>query len=209
MQTAQHIARRLLEVEAVKLRPTSPFTWASGRQAPIYCDNRVLLSFPLIRREVILAFREASQAWSELDAVAGVATAGIAHGALLAETLDLPFLYVRSAPKSHGRRNQIEGRLLPGQRLVLVEDLISTGGSCLRAAEALRAARAEVAGVLAIFTYGFSEAAQAFEKAGLPWQALTNYDTLLEEALKQQYIAAEDLHTLRQWRRDPAHWPPA
>jgi len=208
MSTAQLIARRLLEVEAVKLSPREPFTWASGRKAPIYCDNRLLLSYPAIRREVIRAFEEQAREWKPFDAIAGVATAGIPHGALLADRLDLPFLYVRSTPKSHGRRNQIEGRLLPGQRLVVIEDLISTGGSCLRAVEALRGAGASVAGAMAIFSYGFEEAARAFDQNQLPWKTLTQYDTLLEEALQEHYIAAADLATLQHWRRQPAQWQP-
>jgi len=204
---APEIAIRLLEAQAVKLSPEKPFTWASGRKSPIYCDNRILLSYPAIRVELVEAFHQKTRAFSAFGQVAGVATAGIAHGALLAHRMDLPFLYVRSKPKAHGRQNQIEGRLAPTQPVLVIEDLISTGGSSLQAVEALQEAGARVAGVLAIFSYGFPEAKEAFEQAECPFSTITDYPTLLEEAIRMDYIKASDLETLEKWSRDPAHWP--
>lgn len=206
MNIASEVAKRLLQIKAIKLSPQRPFTWASGMQSPIYCDNRVLLSYPAIRRFIIDSFARKAEAFQPFDTIAGVATAGIAHGALLAEKLGLPFIYVRPAPKGHGRQNQIEGEARPGARVLLVEDLISTGGSCLKAVEALRDAGCSVSGVLAIFTYGFEEAAAAFDRAGCPFDTLSSYPVLLEEALQQQYIGEEELASLQEWRKNPREW---
>lgn len=206
MDTSRQIARRLLEVGAVKLQPRDPFTWASGLRSPIYCDNRVLLSYPAIRSEVIEALCGDAGAIGRVDGVAGVATAGIPHGALLADCLDLPFIYVRSSAKEHGRRNQIEGRLEPGHRYLVVEDLISTGGSCLKAVEALRIAEAEVAGAVAIFTYQFPSAERAFERAEVPLRTLSHYSVLLEEAQATGAVTAREAAALADWRQDPRAW---
>ena len=210
MDTSRQIARRLLEAGAVKLRPADPFTWASGLRSPIYCDNRVLLSYPEVRNQVIAAMGEAAGAMSaEISGVAGVATAGIPHGALLADRLDLPFLYIRSKAKEHGRRNQIEGRLESGKRYLVVEDLVSTGGSSLRAIEALRAAGGEVAGAIAIFSYEFPAARRAFAGAEVPLRTLSGYPTLLEEAVAGNYITAAEAATLAEWKDDPRAWSEA
>ncbi|MCB9293617.1 MAG: orotate phosphoribosyltransferase [Lewinellaceae bacterium] len=206
MNIASEVARRLLQINAIKLSPQNPFTWASGLRSPIYCDNRIVLSYPGIRRFIIDSFAQKAEAFKPFDTIAGVATAGIAHGALLAEQLALPFVYVRSKPKGHGRQNQVEGELRPGARALVIEDLISTGGSCLKAVEALREAGCQVSGVLAIFTYGFDEAAAAFRAAGCPFDTLSSYPVLLEEALREKYIGADELATLREWREDPGGW---
>lgn len=206
MPTERQIARRLLSVGAVRLQPNHPFTWASGLRSPIYCDNRVLLSYPDIRREVVDALGAAAGAMQGVEGVAGVATAGIPHGALLANRLGLPFVYVRSSAKEHGRRNQIEGRLETGKRYLLVEDLISTGGSCLKAGDALREAGGELAGALAIFTYQFPAAERAFHQADLPLHTLSNYGALLEEARASNDITDEEARTLADWRQDPRRW---
>ena len=216
METARNIARRLLEIEAVKLRPAEPFTWASGLRSPIYCDNRVLLSYPDFRREVIRAFVEqldgaggavaGGKVKGNIGGVAGVATAGIPHGALLAEALNLPFVYIRSQAKTHGRQNQIEGRLQANTNYLVVEDLISTGGSSLRAIEALRAAGGQVAAAVAIFSYEFPAAQRAFEQAEVPLLTLSGYRALLEEAVAGNYITAEEQTTLTNWREDPRAW---
>jgi len=206
MADAKQIARRLLEIGAVKLQPNQPFTWASGWQSPIYCDNRVLLSYPAVRSEVQAAMVAASSNFGELDGIAGVATAGIAHGALLADRLGLPFIYIRSKAKAHGRQNQIEGELNNGGRYLIIEDLISTGGSVLKAAQALQQAGGKIAGVLAIFTYEFPHAAQAFANANVSYQTLSNYSTLLQVAEADGKIPAAALDTLDAWRQNPAEW---
>lgn len=206
MHQAAEVARRLLEIRAVKLNPRDPFTWASGILSPIYCDNRVALSHPAVRTLLKNCLAEQSRDFGAFDAVAGVATAGIAHGALLADKLDLPFAYVRSSAKDHGRRNLIEGELHAGQRVLVVEDLISTGGSCLAAADALRDAGCEVVGVLAIFQYGFEKARAAFAAQNLPFATLTDYNTLVQEAAASGYIDTQDLQTLKQWRENPEGW---
>lgn len=200
------VARNLLQIRAVKLSPREPFTWASGLLSPIYCDNRVALSHPELRTFLKKCLAEKSAVFGAFDVVAGVATAGIPHGALLADVLGLPFIYVRSGAKDHGRRNQIEGELQAGQRVLVVEDLISTGGSCLTAVDALRDAGAEVVGVLAIFQYGFEKAAQAFASKGIPFETLTNYDALVQEAARSGYVSQEDLQTLSKWRENPDGW---
>ncbi|THH39986.1 orotate phosphoribosyltransferase [Neolewinella litorea] len=206
MDTSRQIARRLLEVGAVKLNPHEPYTWASGLRSPIYCDNRVLLSFPAIRTEVVEALGAAAGAVSDVQGIAGVATAGIPHGALLADRLDLPFIYVRSSAKEHGRRNQIEGRLETGKRYLVVEDLISTGGSSLKAVDVMRAAGGEVAATLAIFTYQFPSAERAFQNAQVPLYTVSDYATLLEEATAAGHITEADAAALADWRQDPRAW---
>lgn len=209
MTTAENIARHLLEAGAVKLQPQQPFTWASGLRSPIYCDNRVLLSYPKVRSAVVEGLVDTAKSFSGLDGIAGVATAGIPHGALLADRLGLPFVYVRSKAKEHGRQNQIEGRIEPGKRYLVVEDLISTGGSSLKAIDALRAAGAEIAGAVAIFTYKFPAAGRAFEQADVRLVTLSDYPTLLEQAAKLGTISAEDVRTLAGWREDPRGWSEA
>ncbi|RMG80186.1 MAG: orotate phosphoribosyltransferase [Bacteroidetes bacterium] len=201
MSTAAEVARKLLEIRAVRLSPQAPFTWASGIQSPIYCDNRMILSYPDTRRFIKQKLTEESRAFEPFDMVAGVATAGIAHGMLLADALDKPFIYVRSKPKGHGRQNQIEGDLTQGKRVLVVEDLISTGGSSLKAVEALRQAGVEVVGVLAIFTYGFEKAKNTFDAAGCPFATLSDFDTLINQAIECQYITEKDLTTLTDWRK--------
>jgi orotate phosphoribosyltransferase len=205
--TAHQVASFLLETEAVKLRPDQPFQWSSGWNSPIYCDNRVTLSFPYIRSYIKQQLAELiKRHYTEAEAIAGVATAGIAQGALVADLLEMPFLYVRPEPKKHGMGNQIEGRLLEGQKVVLVEDLISTGGSSLKAAEAVKAAGAEVVGMAAIFTYGFSVADENFRRAGIPLHCLSNYNALTEAALANGYIPASAVDTLAEWRKSPETW---
>lgn len=200
------IARNLLEIKAVKLSPTEPFTWASGLLSPIYCDNRVALSYPSVRRLIKNALAEKSRSFGDFEVVAGVATAGIPHGALLADALDKPFVYVRSSAKDHGRQNLIEGELKPGARVLVVEDLISTGGSCLQAVDALRECGAEVVGVLAIFQYGFSRATANFAAKNVVFQTLTHYDALVQEAARIRYVSESDLITLKKWRENPDAW---
>lgn len=209
MSTANNIARRLLDVGAVKLAPQSPFTWASGLRSPIYCDNRVLLSYPAIRSEVIEGLKELAPMFGEIYGIAGVATAGIPHGALLADRLGLPFVYIRSKAKEHGRQNMIEGRVEPGKKYLVVEDLISTGGSALKAIDALIAAGGEVAGAVAIFSYEFPAAVRAFEQAGVPLATISGYSSLLDEAAKHDYITNAEAEALANWREDPRAWSEA
>lgn len=203
---AKEIAHHLLQIKAIKLSPQKPFTWASGIQSPIYCDNRVITSYPPIRRIVINCFKDKSKAFEPFDAIAGVATGGIAHGVLLAERLDLPFIYVRSKAKEHGRQNLVEGELPEGTKVLVIEDLISTGGSSLSAVEALRSSGLEVVGLIAIFTYGFEQSVEAFRQAHCKMDTLTDYPTLLEEAVETYYIQPEALQTLQEWRRNPHGW---
>jgi orotate phosphoribosyltransferase len=205
--TARRVAGWLLDSEAVRLRPSQPFTWSSGWRSPIYCDNRVTLAFPEIRTAIAEALVAAThQYFPTVESIGGVATAGIAQGALLADRLSLPYCYVRPQPKSHGMGNQIEGRVMPGQRVVLVEDLISTGGSSLKAAEALRAAGAEVIGMLAVFTYGFPQAERAFATAGIPLVCLSDYSALLTEATARGVISEPEVAHLTAWREAPEVW---
>lgn len=206
-EIAKNVASELLRIGAIKIQPTKPFTWASGWKSPIYCDNRLSLSFPEVRSVIKGYLKEvASTDFAEVEAIAGVATAGIPQGALLADLMDLPFLYVRSKPKGHGMENMIEGKLGKGQKVVLVEDLVSTGGSSIKAANDIREAGGEVLGMLAIFTYGFDVAVQNFEKANIPLTCLSNYHYLLEEALKKDYIQEKEQATLKDWRDNPAEW---
>jgi orotate phosphoribosyltransferase len=204
---AAQIAQHLLSIKAVKLNPADPFTWASGLRSPIYCDNRKTLSYPNIRNDIKMAFAEVSKQFGDFDCVAGVATAGIAHGALLADVLGKPFIYVRSSAKGHGLKNLIEGELLPSfNKVLVVEDLISTGGSSFAAVEVLREAGADVAGVVAIFTYGFESAAKVFSEGNCPLATLSNFPALLQVAIEANYINPEQQATLLQWQESPSAW---
>lgn len=207
METGKQIAQTLLQIKAIKLSPANPFTWASGWHSPIYCDNRKTLSYPAARKQIYEAFaRLIAEKYPQAEVIAGVATGAIACGVLAAEALGKPFIYVRSAPKDHGMTNQVEGEVKPGAKVVVVEDLISTGGSSLKAVEALRAAGCDVLGMVAIFTYGFPTAAANFKKAGVQLDTLSNYNTLLELAVEQNYIHEDELATLREWRQSPDTW---
>ena len=203
----KQVAEKLLQVQAVKLRPAEPFTWASGWRSPIYCDNRKLLSYPYVRDYIKselsnMVFSD----FPEAAVIAGVATAGIPHGALVADQLKLPFIYVRSKPKEHGMGNQIEGVLQEGQPVVVVEDLISTGKSSLEAVQAIRQAGGEVIGMVSIFNYGFDIAVQAFETAGVPFRSLSNYNALIELAVEKGMVSAAEQSTLQSWRSTPDQW---
>lgn len=202
----KQVAELLLQIKAIKLSPQKPFTWASGILSPIYCDNRVLLSYPAIRNTVKNAFVEKSAAFADFDVVAGVATAGIPMGALLADALQKPFVYVRAKAKEHGRQNLIEGELQPGKKVLVVEDLISTGGSSLKAVEAIRENECEVVGVLAIFSYQFEEAESAFKNADCPMLTLSNYSALITAALESNYINQAEVELLQSWRKNPQSW---
>ncbi|MDE5921303.1 MAG: orotate phosphoribosyltransferase [Paramuribaculum sp.] len=203
------LAEKLLKISAIKLQPEIPFTWASGWNSPIYTDNRKTLSYPEVRSFIKIEMcRLILENFEKPDAIAGVATGAIAMGALVADALGLPYVYVRSSPKDHGLENLIEGNLTPGQRVVVIEDLISTGGSSLKAVEAIRQAGCDVVGMAAIFTYGFPLAIKRFKDAGVELLTLSNYNAMLEAALETQYIREEDLETLREWRKDPANWAP-
>lgn len=208
MNTLESIfAAKLLNVKAIKLQPANPFTWASGWKSPFYCDNRKTLSFPDLRTFVKVELTcTILENFPEAEAVAGVATGAIAQGALVADALGLPFAYVRSKAKDHGMANLIEGELQPGTKVVVVEDLISTGGSSLKAVEALRAAGYEVVGMVASYTYGFPVAEQAFADADVKLITLTNYEAVVAEALRTGYIADDQVPMLHEWRKDPAHW---
>ena len=201
------LAAGLLRIGAVLLRPDEPFTWASGWRSPIYCDNRRILSDPQLRSMVAEAFAEkVSALYPEAEVVAGVATGAIAHGVLAADRLDKPFVYVRPKPKDHGTGSQIEGNLPEGAKVVVIEDLISTGMSSLAAVDALRKAGAEVLGMVAIFTYGFDHAADRFKEAGVRLSTLSNYGSLNDEATSAGVVKASDAEVLRSWRLDPANW---
>ena len=208
MKTLENIfAGKLLKVKAIKLQPTNPFTWASGWKSPFYCDNRKTLSYPELRTFVKIEIaRLISEQFSEVDAIAGVATGAIPQGALVADALNLPFVYVRSKPKDHGLENLIEGELKPGMKVVVVEDLISTGGSSLKAVEAIRNNGCEVVGMIASYTYGFTVAEKAFQDADVKLYTLTNYEAVVSEALRIGYITENDVETLNEWRKDPANW---
>lgn len=201
------IAKQLLQIKAIKLQPANPFVWASGWNSPIYCDNRKALSFVDVRNFIKGEFaRMAREKYPEAEVVAGVATGAIAQGALVADLLGKPFVYVRSAPKGHGLENLIEGDIRPGQKVLVIEDLISTGGSSLKAVEALRSAGCEVVGMLAIFSYGFPVAADAFAQAGVELTTLSNYQDLIGVAVAGGYVTSKDIATLQEWRKDPASW---
>lgn len=201
------VAEKLLAIKAVKLQPNNPFTWASGWKSPIYCDNRKTLSYPDIRTIIKTGIVNTIQRkYGKVDCIAGVATGAIAQGALVADALGVPFVYVRSSPKDHGLENLIEGDLTPGMKVVVVEDLISTGMSSLKAVAALRAQKADVLGMVAIFTYQFPQAQQAFEEANVELTTLSCYEQVLEEAAETKYIQAKDVAVLQEWRKDPANW---
>lgn len=205
--TEQLTADKLLKVKAVKLQPTQPFTWASGWKSPIYCDNRKLISYPEVRNFLKVQFAHLVLGkYPKVDVIAGVATGAIAIGALVADVLGLPFVYIRSTPKDHGLENLIEGDLKSGQNVVVIEDLVSTGGSSIKAVQAVRNAGANVLGMIAIFTYGFPVAEKAMADANVQLTTLCNYDAILEEALRTQYIDESQLNTLQEWRKDPAAW---
>jgi orotate phosphoribosyltransferase len=205
--TAGPVASKLLEIGAIKLNTAKPYTWSSGWKSPIYCDNRLSLSFPHVRSYIKRCLAEAIRTYyPDAQAIAGVATAGIPQGALVAEELHLPFLYVRPKPKDHGLENLIEGNLEKGQRVVLIEDLISTGGSSLKAAAALKDGGADVMGMVAIFTYGFETAEQNFSKDGIKLICLSDFPHLLDEALQNNFISPDQLAHIKAWRLDPANW---
>jgi orotate phosphoribosyltransferase len=203
----QQVAEFLLQIKAIKLQPDNPFTWASGWKSPIYCDNRVTLSYPsirtYIRQKLSLVIQEE---FGSVGCIAGVATAGIPQGALVAQELGLPFVYVRAKPKEHGTGNMIEGEIMPGQRVAVIEDLISTGKSSLQAVDALREAGYEVAGLAAIFSYGFDVAEENFKKAKCRYVTLSNYNAMLKFAEEKQYINSKSMDLLQQWRSNPAEW---
>ena len=200
-------AAKLLDIKAIKLQPTNPFTWASGWKSPFYCDNRKTLSYPSLRNFVKLELCHAIQEqFPEAEAVAGVATGAIAQGALVADELKLPFVYVRSKPKDHGLENLIEGELEAGTKVVVVEDLISTGGSSLKAVEALRKYGCEVVGMVASYTYGFQVAADAFSQANVKLVTLTDYEHVVKQAATIGYVKPEEVEVLNEWRKDPANW---
>jgi len=204
---ALKIADFLLQIKAVKLQPSDPFTWASGWKSPIYCDNRKTLSYPKIRTAIRQTFAEQIESkYSNIDVIVGVATGGIAIGALVAEEMGLPFIYVRSAAKGHGLGNQVEGAYEEGQRAVVIEDLISTGGSSLKAVEALREAKINVLGLAAIFTYGFNQAVKNFENANCEFFTLSDYDHLIEQAENTNYISESDVASLQEWKVSPENW---
>lgn len=206
-QLKKDFASRLLKVKAIKLQPNNPFTWASGWKSPFYCDNRKTLSYPELRNYVKLELVHIIlEKFPEAEAIAGVATGAIAQGALVADELNLPFVYVRSKPKDHGLENLIEGELKPGMKVVVVEDLISTGGSSLKAVDAIRNNACEVIGMVASYTYGFPVAKIAFEEAGVQLETLTDYENVVSQALETGYIAEEDVALLHEWRKDPATW---
>lgn len=204
---AHKIAEFLLQIKAIKLQPDQPFTWASGWKSPIYCDNRKTLSYPQIRTFIRQQFvSEINSKYARPDVIAGVATGGIAQGALVAQEMGLPFVYVRSEAKKHGLTNMVEGEVEKGQNIVVIEDLISTGGSSIKAIEALREKGCNVKGMVAIFTYGFDEAAENFKKTNCQTSTLCDYNTLIEVALKHKYITENDLEPLKQWRLSPSTW---
>jgi orotate phosphoribosyltransferase len=206
-QTAGLVAEMLLKIQAIKLSTEKPFTWSSGWKSPIYCDNRLSLSYPEIRQSIKEGLVAAVKAnFPAAEAIAGVATAGIAQGALVADALNLPFLYVRPKPKDHGMQNLIEGKITSGQKVVVVEDLVSTGGSSLKSVQALRESGFHVLGMISIFSYGFDVAAKNFEDADVPLVSLSDYSKLLSFALENKYISEQESISLKAWRVDPANW---
>ncbi|MEI6751664.1 MAG: orotate phosphoribosyltransferase [Paludibacter sp.] len=203
----KNVAEKLLKIKAVKLQPNNPFTWASGWKSPIYCDNRKTLSYPQIRNFIKLEIsRLILELYPDVEVIAGVATGAIAQGALVADELGLPFVYIRPTPKDHGLENMIEGDLKPKQKVVVIEDLISTGGSSLKAVDAIRKDGSEVLGMIAIFTYGFPVAEQKFKTAKVKLTTLCNYESVLGEALSTNYIGEDDMETLKEWRESPSTW---
>lgn len=207
--TDRLLAEKLLQISAIKLQPNNPFVWASGWNSPIYTDNRKTLSYPDVRNFIKVELcRVILENFPECDALAGVATGAIAMGAIVADTLGLPYVYVRSTPKDHGLENLIEGNLKPGQKVVVMEDLVSTGGSSLKAVEAIRLAGCEVVGMTSIFTYEFPIALKRFVDADVKLIALSNYSAMLEAAHETHYIREEEIAALQEWRKDPANWTP-
>ncbi|MBC1666111.1 orotate phosphoribosyltransferase [Listeria welshimeri] len=207
MTIEKQVAEQLLEIKAVFLKPNDPFTWASGIKSPIYCDNRLTLGFPKVRQFIAESLAEKiKETFGEVDVVAGTATAGIPHAAWVSDLLDLPMVYVRSKAKEHGKGNQIEGLIAKGQKVVVIEDLISTGGSSLKAVEALEEAGAEVLGIAAIFTYGLDKGKKLLAESNTKLITLTNYDELIEVALNKDYVTAEDMATLKEWKKSPENW---
>jgi orotate phosphoribosyltransferase len=205
----KQVADKLLKIKAVKLQPKNPFVWASGWNSPIYCDNRKTLSYPQVRNYIKLEIaRTIQEMYPEVEVIAGVATGAIAMGAIVADTLGVPFIYVRPKPKDHGLENLIEGDLKPHQKVVVVEDLVSTGGSSLKAVDALRNDGADVLGMVAIFTYGFPMADQKFKLAKVKLTTLCNYEAILAEAVSTNYISSSDLEALQEWRKNPSEWKP-
>ena len=201
------VAEKLLKIKAIKLQPKNPFIWASGWESPIYCDNRKTLSYPQIRTFIKIEIaRLIMELYPDVDVIAGVATGAISQGALVADALGLPFIYIRPTPKDHGLENMIEGDLKPKQKVVVIEDLISTGGSSLKAVGAIRNDGSEVLGMIAIFSYGFPVAEQKFKAAKVKLTTLCNYESLVSEALATNYISEEDVATLKEWRQNPAIW---
>jgi orotate phosphoribosyltransferase len=206
-EISKAIAKDLLTIEAVFLRPNEPFTWASGIKSPIYCDNRMTMSYPAVRKAIAKGLAaQIKERFPEVEVIAGTATAGIPHAAWVADILDLPMVYIRSKAKDHGKGNQIEGRITEGQKMVVIEDLISTGGSVLEACEAATREGANVLGVAAIFTYELPQGVANFEKAQLPLITLTNYSTMIDTALEMDYIGKEDIALLQQWKQSPQTW---
>lgn len=207
MSTQKHFAEKLLQIKALQINLQKPYVWASGWNSPVYCDNRKVLSYPYVRDFVKSELANmVLEHFPDAEVIAGVATAGIAHGVMAADLLKLPFIYVRSKPKEHGMGNQIEGYMEPGKKVVVVEDLVSTGKSSLQAVDAIRAAGGEVIGMCALFTYGFNAAADAFQQANVPLHTISNYNALMEVAEEQKLIASEQKASLEQWRVDPASW---
>lgn len=197
----------LLQINAIKLNPANPFTWASGWKSPIYCDNRRTLSYPIVRNTICEGFSKLiAEKYPNVDVIAGVATGAIAHGMLVADRLNKPFVYVRSAPKKHGLENMVEGEIKSGQKVVVVEDLISTGQSSLAAVDALRKAGCEVLGMVAIFTYGFSQSVENFNKNNVKLDTLANYFELIDLAIENGFVNKEHLELLQSWRKDPENW---
>lgn len=202
-----YIAEKLLEINAVALKPQEPFTWTSGLRSPIYCDNRLTLSFPSVRKDIAQGLKKLIlEHFSNAEVIAGTATAGIPHAAWVSDLLDLPMCYVRSKPKGHGKGNQIEGRVVEGQKVVVVEDLISTGGSVITAVQALREAGCEVLGVVSIFTYGLEKGKEAFAQEGIKSESLTDFPSLIEVAIEKGHVNETDQASLLDWRMDPSAW---
>jgi orotate phosphoribosyltransferase len=207
MTNEKAVAEKLLQIQAIKLSPTQPFTWASGWKSPIYCDNRKVLSFPFIRDFIKSEMcNVVFENFGDANLLAGVATAGIAWGAMTADQLKLPYIYVRPKPKEHGLGNQIEGHYEANQKVVVIEDLVSTGKSSLQVVDVLKNAGLEVVGMVSIFTYEFDVAAKAFEEAGIKFQSLTNYSSLISTAIEKKIITADTEKLLMNWRSDPANW---
>lgn len=205
--TAKKIAKHLMQIKAIKLQPANPFTWASGWKSPIYCDNRKTLSYPDVRDFIRDEFVKLMKSkYPEAEVVAGVATGAIAHGVLVAQALNKPFVYIRSDAKKHGLGNQVEGDIKANQKVVVIEDLISTGGSSLNAVEALRSLDCDVLGMIAIFTYGFEKSVTSFKTANCELTTLGSYNELIEAALEEKYISHEDVEFLKKWRTDPENW---